>query len=741
MRKKLVSLLVAAALTLSLIAALPGTAAAAVTQGVDVASLTQGSVLSPQTVYTVSNVAGLERLAELTAAGIDFTGCTVYLTADVDLAKSAFAGIGTPGYPYAQSVSFNGTFNGQGHTVSGIRTAAGLFGCIGPKGAVLNLTVNSAISHPEYVGGIAVYNYGLVESCTNLASLSNSDKNSAVGGIVGANYGTVRGCQNRGDINGSKAGGIVGIEPTGANVPKIDGCVNRGAVTGNSSAGGILGTGLVTGYIQNCENYGVVNGIGSMGGVAGMISNAVVRNCANHAQVGGTGDMGGLVGTAAYGSAIYNSFSSASAEGAGRAGGLVGQKADGILENSYWLYDITNTPVTGTKDAVGNDFNSSQTANCSCFDFGRSFWVSEGTRGVFLGSNESAILYTDLTSALNGWVLSFGAGECYLWRLNLAENSYPMLLRQAVAPMASPMSGGFDGSLSVTLTSATPDAEIRYTLDGSNPTNSSTLYRGPITLTATTTVKAIACKNGMENSSVLTATYTRVGGAAAATPGMVALRSTGGLDVVVRKSLVIDGKIFTASGETAGLSAAQRGKSFIDVAAGSWYADAVAFVTARDLFLGVSETEFAPDATMTRAMLVTVMHRLEDTPQAQSERFEDVPAGSYYENAVAWGSSTGLIKGIGENLFAPNEAITREQLITILYRYAEAQGCDVSARGELSDYADGDALSDYASDALRWAVGSGVFFSETGRLDAKEPATRAQVARMLLNFGNLYWVS
>ena len=264
---------------------------------------------------------GLVRLSELVRAGTDFSGCRVYLTTDLNAAGKSFSTIGLYSYPYETAVPFNGLFDGQGHTISGLSGVQGLFGCIGKQGVVRNLTVASDLQAESYVGGVAVYNYGLVERCVNTGDISNTDKTSAAGGLVGANYGTVRRPgTNSGTISGHKVGGMVGIHPTGAVNPVVEICTNSGTVDGTSSSGGLVGASIVTATVQNCENTGTVKGSGNMGGIVGMAGNTTVRNCANHAEIGGSGDMGGIVGTAVYGSAIYNCYSSWPCRGHGRSG-------------------------------------------------------------------------------------------------------------------------------------------------------------------------------------------------------------------------------------------------------------------------------------------------------------------------------------------------------------------------------------------------------------------------------------
>jgi hypothetical protein len=177
-----------------------------------------------------------------------------------------------------------------------------------------------------------------------------------------------------------------------------------------------------------------------------------------------------------------------------------------------------------------------------------------------------------------------------------------------------------------------------------------------------------------------------------------------------------------------------------DVSTSDWYYEDVKFVTENGLFKGVSATEFAPNAQMTRAMLATVLHRLAGEPAAPSGQtaFGDVPAGQWFTEAVAWASANGVIGGYGAGVFGTNDPVTREQIAVLLYRYAELMGYDVSASADLSAYTDAADISEWAREALAWANAAGLI---TGRgasaLAPTDTATRAEVAAMLHRFSEM----
>lgn len=176
--------------------------------------------------------------------------------------------------------------------------------------------------------------------------------------------------------------------------------------------------------------------------------------------------------------------------------------------------------------------------------------------------------------------------------------------------------------------------------------------------------------------------------------------------------------------------------NFADVAADAWYADAVQYVYENGMMSGTSETTFSPDLTTTRGMIVTILYRMENEPAVTgTTAFTDVAADQYYANAVAWAAQNGIVSGTTATTFAPNNAITREQMAAILYRYAQFKGYDVSVKADLSVYTDAAQVSTYATDAMAWANGAQLI---TGTSQAMQTpasnATRAQVATILMRF-------
>ena len=178
--------------------------------------------------------------------------------------------------------------------------------------------------------------------------------------------------------------------------------------------------------------------------------------------------------------------------------------------------------------------------------------------------------------------------------------------------------------------------------------------------------------------------------------------------------------------------------SFGDVDDGDWFADAVRFVYENGMMNGVSETSFAPHATTSRSMIVTILYRLEGEPVVDyAMDFTDVAGDAYYAEAVRWAASEGIVGGYGGGLFGAEDAVTREQLAVILYRYAVYKGYDVSIGEDTNilSYADFADLSEYAIPAMQWACGSGIVNGTSeSTLAPQGEATRAQVAAMLMRF-------
>ena len=165
------------------------------------------------------------------------------------------------------------------------------------------------------------------------------------------------------------------------------------------------------------------------------------------------------------------------------------------------------------------------------------------------------------------------------------------------------------------------------------------------------------------------------------------------------------------------------------------YYEPVAYVYGKGLMTGTSSSKFEPSANTTRAMIVTVLWRLNGGKDAGTNGFADVPANEWYSNAVSWAAENGVVKGIGGELFAPNGDITREQMAVILYNYAVFMGYDVSMSYDITQFTDSKGISAWATEAMKWAVAQKIISGKTGRmLDATGTATRAEVATILMRF-------
>lgn len=179
---------------------------------------------------------------------------------------------------------------------------------------------------------------------------------------------------------------------------------------------------------------------------------------------------------------------------------------------------------------------------------------------------------------------------------------------------------------------------------------------------------------------------------------------------------------------------------FYDVRQNDWFYEPVGYAYERGLFSGTDATHFSPDMPMNRAMLMTVLYSLAGSPgQTGSSPFADVPNGDWYTNAVLWGTGQGIASGIGDGLFSPGGAVTREQTVLMLYNYAAKYlNKSMAAGADLSGYGDVNRLSDWARGAMSWAVGQGIVSgADNGGVLTLEPqrgASRAEMATMLRAF-------
>ena len=168
-----------------------------------------------------------------------------------------------------------------------------------------------------------------------------------------------------------------------------------------------------------------------------------------------------------------------------------------------------------------------------------------------------------------------------------------------------------------------------------------------------------------------------------------------------------------------------------------WAKNSIAFVSSRNLFQGMENSSFKADVPMNRAMLVTVLHRLESTPAASGGSFDDVPSDSYYATAAAWAAGKGIVTG-DDSGFSGDRSVTREEMAVMLYRYVQTINGNKGTLGSYSGMGGANDVSGWASEAMRWAVGSGIIGGDnSGNLNPGSTATRGEVSQMLMNFVKL----
>lgn len=181
-----------------------------------------------------------------------------------------------------------------------------------------------------------------------------------------------------------------------------------------------------------------------------------------------------------------------------------------------------------------------------------------------------------------------------------------------------------------------------------------------------------------------------------------------------------------STGTTTTPVAAEPEIPFTDVSENASYYDAVKYVYEEDLMNGTSETKFAPNSTLTRGMVATILYRIEGNPAATyAGSFADVADGVWYTDGVEWAAEAGVVNGYTNGNFGPEDPVTREQLAAMLYRYAEYKGYDVTARADLADYTDSANISAYAIENVQWALAEGILLDANGAIDN---AIRAEVA-------------
>ena len=168
-----------------------------------------------------------------------------------------------------------------------------------------------------------------------------------------------------------------------------------------------------------------------------------------------------------------------------------------------------------------------------------------------------------------------------------------------------------------------------------------------------------------------------------------------------------------------------------DISPSDWYYDAVGFVLSRGYFAGSGSGLFLPNGQLSRAQLAQVLWAMSGSPEAKDTKFSDVASTDWFYRAVSWCQQEGLIAGYASGIFAPNSLLSREQLVTILYRYAQYDGVSLRANADLSQYSDGDSIALWAAESMRWAVTHGLISTTDNKLCPSAVVSRAELAAAL----------
>jgi hypothetical protein len=627
----------------------------------------------------------------------NFAGKTVYLEADINMGSANYMPIGgqylmVPNDATTRiDASFNGVFDGQGHTVTinadrhvstgnfGDGSSVGLIGRLGVHDndpismrasglAVRNVAVRGSVHANRSVGGIVgkigKNNGGaIIENCANFADVSSTDAK-GVGGIVGAawNGGEIRNCYNAGNVSGTHtnpAGGIAGS----AEIAIIN-SYNVGTITAPS--GYAMGIGTNNGGAPLPENSYYLDSSASDGGW----------------YTGGAADNTG-VKTAAY--MKLDEFVS-----------LLGDafvKDTRNINNGY--------PVLAWQGGAPVAPSSPDTAT-TVVD--APVALSEDPTLVVINVDTGGAAVSSITAEVTAENVKA-----------IADNGSSIEVRSDLGSVRLPnaaitdLAGKADEKIDVKLTKDSADT---YTLALTADDKPVATVTGGIKLT-------LPAENA--NSGTVA----------------VLVRQDGTEDVI-KKSFIKDGKLNIPLDGSATVKLVDNAKAFADVGSGSWYNDSVRFASSHELFTGTGADKFSPEASMTRGMLVTVLYRLENEPPATGDLFADVASDAYYANAVLWAAANDIVFGTGAGKFSPDTEITREQLATMLHRYHQFSILNsqfsIDTSSDVSVFPDADDVSDWAEDAMRWAVSIGLIQGRDGALAPQGTATRAEVATVLRRF-------
>ena len=695
--------------------------------------------------YVIANIDQLKAFADAVNEGNSYAGKYVVLGANLDLANVDWAPIGKA--EHGKTTGFAGVFDGQGYTVKNLTCgtttdakeyeAVGFFGVIAEGGVVKNLNVQINKIYTDYDLGNYIISGG------GLAGILEKDA------VI--DHCSVSGAKQVISVNaGSKAalGGLVGQMQTGAVIANswTDVGLNYGTISMENVdvyMGGICGKQANSSLIANSASFGSVPGMiyqGSIhvGGLVGYTSGALY-NCYTSSLTKAqklsvdktefaTNAIGHLAGATENGAAFYQCYYDKNADQFNNSD-LAGDPSEGKTERRQaigWDSEDNKTDDTFIKGMSASELASSSFVNTLNSNKNNTTKAAANayfqSKSLLSNSTTVTMLEDQLESGFRKWALT---GDRVLFGdtavVTVDVESVALQKQQEVTYGTAKSSLDLPKTVEVTLSNgkiATLSVNwVCDTYDGNKAGDYT--FEGTLLLTdGITNPKSLKAYVVVKVQPKQDGGNTGGGGSGGGGGG-----SSGG------------GSSSGGSGNT-GNNGGSSGTPFLDIRT-HWAKSAIESAVAKGLFAGTSPTTFHPDQAMNRAMLVTVLYRMENEPAAEGrgKSFADVSAGAYYAKAVAWASDKGVVAGYSETQFGPEDTITREQLAVILNRYATYKGHNTSKTADLAAFQDADQISEWARVPVQWANVMKLLNGRTSTtLAPKGSATRAEVAKILVTF-------
>ena len=629
--------------------------------------------------------------------------------------------------------------------------------------------VNSSGSSSA-AGGAVGYNISSVTNCYNTGSVTGN----RVGGVVGYNSGTVENCYNIGEVSGNISGGVVGLNDSGT----VKNCYNIGEVSGNSYVGGVVGLNISSGNVTGCYflQGTAESGIGENEGTSSNVeartddafhSGEVAWRLQAGQKAAGEEDPIPQV----WGQSNLNTPDSWPT--------LVALDKDENAKPVYKVVFISDNTEIEAQYANSGMTVGSPTTNPTKEGYTFAGWFTEASGGsqwnFSTAVTKNMTLYAQWTAVEepeptpdptptptpDPTPSGPSTGDSTGWDDILDELENTAKGDQITIDMGDETKvpaeifeslAGKDVEISFDL------GDVQWTVNGADiPTDTdfTDLDLGvnldthgiPVNVINTITGEVGTVQITLAHDGEFGFTMTLTAPLGKENAGYWANlyhydESAEAMNFEAAAKIDEDGSVtipfshasqYAIVIDTHSHAAVDVSDLFSDIARDAWYKDAIQYAYDNGLMTGVSATEFAPEATTTRAMIVSILARLEGVTTAQAAGFADVDDNDWYATAVNWAANVGVVNGYEDNTFRPNQPITREQLAAILMNYAACIGQDVSARASLDNYTD--QPSAWATETMSWAVAEGLISGVTAdTLQPQGAATRAQVAAILQRF-------